>query len=90
MKVTRFNEAPAYVAPNHFDMRSLRLQGFGAHLNRFALGLECGESLHVQEALRVLAGFQARHGAGQVWEGGQCGAAALRFDDPEAFGLFQA
>lgn len=28
MKVTRFNEAPAYVAPNHFDMRSLRLQGF--------------------------------------------------------------
>lgn len=28
MKVTRFNEAPAYVAPHHFDMRSLRLQGF--------------------------------------------------------------
>ena len=28
MKVTRFNEAPVYVAPNHFDMRSLRLQGF--------------------------------------------------------------
>lgn len=28
MKVTRFADAKAYVAPNHFDMRSLRLQGF--------------------------------------------------------------
>ena len=28
MKVTRFNEAAAYVAPHHFDMRSLRLQGY--------------------------------------------------------------
>ena len=28
MKVTRFHEAQPYVAPNHFDMRSLRLQGF--------------------------------------------------------------
>ena len=28
MKVQRFHEAQAYVAPNHFDMRSLRLQGF--------------------------------------------------------------
>ncbi len=30
MKVTRFNEAKAYSAPNHFDMRSIRLQGFEA------------------------------------------------------------
>jgi quercetin dioxygenase-like cupin family protein len=28
MKVTRFAEARPYVAPNHYDMRSLRLQGF--------------------------------------------------------------
>jgi quercetin dioxygenase-like cupin family protein len=28
MKVTRFKDAKAYVAPNHFEMRSLRLQGF--------------------------------------------------------------
>lgn len=27
MHVTRFEEAPAYEAPNHFDMRCLRLQG---------------------------------------------------------------
>jgi quercetin dioxygenase-like cupin family protein len=27
MHVTRFNEAPVYVAPNHFDMRCVRLQG---------------------------------------------------------------
>ena len=28
MKVTRFADAKPYVAPNHYDMRSLRLQGF--------------------------------------------------------------
>ena len=28
MRVTRFEDAPAYQAPNHFDVRSLRLQGF--------------------------------------------------------------
>jgi quercetin dioxygenase-like cupin family protein len=28
MKVTRFEDARPYVAPNHFEMRSLRLQGF--------------------------------------------------------------
>ena len=28
MKLTRFEEALPYVAPNHYDMRSLRLQGF--------------------------------------------------------------
>ena len=27
MHVTRFDQAPAYEAPNHFDMRCLRLQG---------------------------------------------------------------
>ena len=30
MKVTRFEDAQPYVAPNHFEMRSLRLQGFEA------------------------------------------------------------
>lgn len=30
MKVTRFTDAQPYVAPNHFEMRSLRLQGFEA------------------------------------------------------------
>lgn len=28
MKVTRFTEALPYAAPNHYDMRALRLQGF--------------------------------------------------------------
>jgi len=27
MNVTRFDSAPSYEAPNHFDMRCLRLQG---------------------------------------------------------------
>ena len=27
MHLTRFDQAPAYEAPNHFDMRCLRLQG---------------------------------------------------------------
>ena len=30
MNVTRFNEAPAYFPPEHFDMRCLRLQGHEA------------------------------------------------------------
>ena len=30
MHVTRFNEAPAYFPPEHFDMRCLRLQGHEA------------------------------------------------------------
>lgn len=30
MQITRFADARAYVAPKHFDMRSLRLQGFDA------------------------------------------------------------
>jgi quercetin dioxygenase-like cupin family protein len=30
MNVTRFDQAPTYVAPNHFDMRCLRLQGHEA------------------------------------------------------------
>lgn len=28
MRVTRFNDAKPYSAPNHFDMRAVRLQGF--------------------------------------------------------------
>ncbi|CAN5378636.1 hypothetical protein BH10PSE18_BH10PSE18_02250 [soil metagenome] len=30
MHVTRWDQAPAYEAPNHFDMRCLRLQGRNA------------------------------------------------------------
>jgi glyoxylate utilization-related uncharacterized protein len=30
MHVTRFGDAKPYTAPNHFDMRGLRLQGFEA------------------------------------------------------------
>lgn len=30
MKVTRFQDAEHYVAPNHYDMRSMRLQGFAS------------------------------------------------------------
>lgn len=30
MNITRFAQAPSYVAPNHFDMQCVRLQGFEA------------------------------------------------------------
>jgi quercetin dioxygenase-like cupin family protein len=30
MNITRFDQAPHYTAPNHFDMRCLRLQGHEA------------------------------------------------------------
>jgi len=36
MEITRFNDAKAYVAPKHYDMRSLRLQGFEASASEFA------------------------------------------------------
>ena len=36
MEITRFNEARRYDAPKHFDMRSLRLQGFEASAAKFA------------------------------------------------------
>jgi quercetin dioxygenase-like cupin family protein len=36
MQVTRFAEARRYDAPKHFDMRSLRLQGFDASESKFA------------------------------------------------------
>ncbi|HEU4690754.1 MAG TPA: cupin domain-containing protein [Vicinamibacterales bacterium] len=40
MHITRLSAARAYVAPKHFDMRSLRLQGFEASASQFAwLGL---------------------------------------------------
>ena len=36
MQITRFSEARRYDAPKHFDMRSLRLQGFDMSASRFA------------------------------------------------------
>jgi quercetin dioxygenase-like cupin family protein len=36
MQITRFNDAQRYDAPKHFDMRSLRLQGFTASQADFA------------------------------------------------------
>jgi glyoxylate utilization-related uncharacterized protein len=36
MHVTRFADAPRYDAPKHFDMRSLRLQGFEVSPVKFA------------------------------------------------------
>lgn len=40
MHLTRFRDARPYVAPGHFDMRSLRLQGFDVSASKFAwLGL---------------------------------------------------
>lgn len=40
MQVTRFGQAQAYEAPNHFDMRALRLQGFApGGPERFWVGL---------------------------------------------------
>jgi glyoxylate utilization-related uncharacterized protein len=36
MQITRFADARRYDAPKHFDMRSLRLQGFDASASKFA------------------------------------------------------
>lgn len=36
MEITRLADAKAYVAPKHYDMRSLRLQGFEASGSDFA------------------------------------------------------
>jgi len=36
MEITRFDDAKPYVAPKHYDMRSLRLQGFEASASKFA------------------------------------------------------
>ncbi len=36
MQITRFAEARRYDAPKHFDMRSLRLQGFDLTASKFA------------------------------------------------------
>jgi quercetin dioxygenase-like cupin family protein len=36
MQITRFADAPRYDAPKHFDMRSLRLQGFELSASKFA------------------------------------------------------
>lgn len=36
MQITRFSDARRYDAPKHFDMRSLRLQGFDVTDSRFA------------------------------------------------------
>ena len=36
MQITRFAAAPRYDAPKHFDMRSLRLQGFEVSGSKFA------------------------------------------------------
>jgi len=42
MNLTRFDQAPNYVAPNHFDMQCLRLQG---HEAGFSQALWMGVSL---------------------------------------------
>jgi mannose-6-phosphate isomerase-like protein (cupin superfamily) len=36
MQITRFADARRYDAPKHFDMRSLRLQGFDLSASKFA------------------------------------------------------
>lgn len=36
MQITRFDAAPRYDAPKHFDMRSLRIQGFDVTAAKFA------------------------------------------------------
>ncbi|MDO8863933.1 cupin domain-containing protein [Haliea sp. E1-2-M8] len=36
MEITRFDQAPRYDAPGHFDMRGLRLQGFEVSSAEFA------------------------------------------------------
>ena len=46
---------------------ALVLQFFGAHLDGLALGFEPAEGLHIEKGLRLFAGFQPGHGAGEVF-----------------------
>jgi quercetin dioxygenase-like cupin family protein len=74
MKVTRFGEAPPYEAPNHFDMRSLRLQGFApggpekfwVGLSHFLPGGGAGpDSSPLEKVYVVLAGALTIEADGQ-------------------------
>ena len=65
MRVTRFGEAPPYEAPNHFDVRSLRLQGFApggpekfwVGLSHYLPGASAGpDSSPLEKVYVVLAG----------------------------------
>lgn len=65
MKVVRFDEAAPYEAPNHFDVRSLRLQGFApggpqkfwVGLSHYLPGASAGpDSSPLEKVYVVLAG----------------------------------
>ncbi len=74
MHVKRFAEAQAYQAPNHYDMRALRLQGFEAGgptqswvgLSHFLPGGGAGpDSSPLEKVYVVLAGALTVRAAGQ-------------------------
>jgi quercetin dioxygenase-like cupin family protein len=74
MHVKRFAEAQAYQAPNHYDMRSLRLQGFEpggpktswVGLSHFLPGGGAGpDSSPLEKVYVVLAGALTVRAAGQ-------------------------
>jgi quercetin dioxygenase-like cupin family protein len=74
MKVTRFADAKPYVAPNHYEMVSLRLQGFEAGgpkafwtgLSHFLPGGGAGpDSSPLEKVYVVLSGELSVRAAGQ-------------------------
>jgi quercetin dioxygenase-like cupin family protein len=77
VKVTRFPDATPYEAPNHFDMRSLRLQGFTPGgpeqfwigLSHFLPGGGAGpDSSPIEKVYVVLAGALTVEAGGQTIE----------------------
>lgn len=74
MHVKRFADAQTYQAPNHYDMRSLRLQGFEpggptiswVGLSHFLPGGNAGpDSSPIEKVYVVLAGSLTIRAAGQ-------------------------
>ena len=74
MKVTRLADATHYVAPNHYDMRSMRLQGFEpggpehfwAGLSHFLPGGGAGPDATPLEKVYVVLSGQLTVKAGDV------------------------
>ncbi|WP_114395244.1 cupin domain-containing protein [Oleisolibacter albus] len=74
MLVRRFNEVEPYTAPNHYDMRSLRLQGFAPNgptkfwtgLSHFLPGGGAGpDSSPLEKVYVILSGEMTVRSGGQ-------------------------
>jgi quercetin dioxygenase-like cupin family protein len=90
VKITRFAEAAPYEAPNHYDMRSLRLQGFApggpkqfwVGLSHFLPGGGAGpDSSPLEKVYVVLAGSLTIDAGGQRVELGPMDSCCIPGDE---------